>query len=124
VYFTFGDWNWAGGRQHRLRGHTTGICVVEGANPANFREVGKLEGRGNPEGIIYQSGKRKYFHSTYISNKDNHPGLSLFEADGTIEDLPVDRALSKFTEDKDLSSEISLKAFVKLFKVDTDYNDH
>ncbi len=121
VYFTYGDWNWAGGRTHGLMGHTTGICVAQGANPANFKAIGKFKGK--PEGTIYQSGSNSYFHATYTGDGGRHPGLRVFEADGTIKDLPLGDAMSKFFRNS--SSGINWAALSGIFnaKRDSDYND-
>jgi len=100
----------------------TGIAAVQGVNPADFKSVTQFTVNGDEKGTIYQSANQKYFHR--LSPGDNHAeGLSLFEADGTVEDLPLDKAIATKIDDGD-ASEGSWKSITSIFKRDTDYNDN
>ncbi|MBB6108657.1 DKNYY family protein [Mucilaginibacter lappiensis] len=118
IYFTFGKWNSSGGRVPQYIGHTSGICIVDGASPANFKAAGK-----NTEGTIYQSGGQRYFHPIHETNGNYHPGLLLLEADGTTKSLPTDNALSKFIKNVGEPSIFNKKFYQNLFKPDSGYHD-
>lgn len=118
IYFTFGKWNSSGGRVPQYIGHTTGICIVEGASPANFKVAGQTTG-----GTIYQSGSRRYFHPSHETNGNYHPGLLLFNADGSTENLPTGNALSKFIKNMGKPSIFSKKFYQNLFKPDSDQHN-
>jgi hypothetical protein len=124
IYFTFGKWNSSGSRVPQYTGHTTGICVIEGATPDNFRAAGHWITGGKIEGIIYQCGNQRYFHPARETLGNYHPGLLLLKADGTTKNLPTGDALSGYIKKDDGPSIFSKKFYRDFFKPDSDYRDY
>lgn len=125
VYFSFNRWNRSGGRMPRFIGHTSGLCIVKGADPRNFVPAGSFFTADHMEGTLYRSGNNSFFHPGKEGTSNYSPGLMLLKSDGTTKQLPIDDGFSKFINDKDDGYSIfSLKFYKNLFKADSVYDDY
>lgn len=114
VYFSY----YRKGRQT----NTVGLALVKNADPGDWKSLGSFEGPHSPAGTVYQSHNQKYFHATDAGDFRTY-GLHLFQADGTVEDLPTDQGFSTQVENGSVASG-SWKDIKSIFRRDTDYNDN
>jgi hypothetical protein len=102
--------------------NTVGLALVKNADPNDFKTLGSFEGPHSPAGTIYQSHGQKYFHANEAGNFSAR-GLFLFQADGTVEDLPNAPGFSAQVANGKVPNG-SWKDIKSIFKRDTDYNDN
>lgn len=102
--------------------NTVGLALVKNADPNDFKILGSFEGPHSPLGTIYQSHGRKYFHANEAGSYSAR-GLFLFQADGTVEDLPTATGFSAQVANGKVPNG-SWKDIKSIFKRDTDYNDN
>jgi hypothetical protein len=125
VYFTFSIWNRSGGRMPRFVGHTTGLSVVEGADPRSFKATGNFVNADHVEGLLYKSGTHTYFHPNSKPLGNYSAGLMQLNVDGKTEQLPTENSFSKFIGDKDDGTSVfSLQFYKNLLKPDSVYDDY